>query len=242
MTAIVTPFDDDGSVDEEAFVALMHHLAEHGSDGVRRLRHDRRGRDADRRRAPAASSSSPSQERPTGTTIIAGTGSNDTRHAVQLTERATALGADATLGHARTTTSPTAAGSWRHYEAVARATDKPILLYNIPGRTALDMPQRPARRARADRRHRRRQAGQRRRPRADRRPRALRRQRRHARATRSTWAAPGGILVASHVVGDEMRRMVDEPEQPAPRSTPRCATSTRRSFVTDEPDLRSRPR
>ena len=46
ITAIVTPFAEDGAVDEEAFVALLHHLAEHGSDGVRRLRHHRRGGDA----------------------------------------------------------------------------------------------------------------------------------------------------------------------------------------------------
>ncbi len=51
LTAIVTPFDAQLRVDEEAFVALMHHLAAHGSDGFVVAAHDRRGRDADRRGA-----------------------------------------------------------------------------------------------------------------------------------------------------------------------------------------------
>ena len=49
LTAMVTPFDADGRVDEEAAVRLMHHLVEHGSDGLVDVRHDRRGLDADRR-------------------------------------------------------------------------------------------------------------------------------------------------------------------------------------------------
>ena len=51
LTAMVTPFDAQERVDEEAAVDLMHHLADHGSDGLRRLRDDRGGHDADRRRA-----------------------------------------------------------------------------------------------------------------------------------------------------------------------------------------------
>src|SRR5579862_3516002 len=91
LTAIVTPFDADGRVNEEAFVALMAHLAEHGSDGF-----------VVAGTTGEASTMSDEEhlglielavrERPAGTTIVAGTGTNDTRHAVFLTERATELG------------------------------------------------------------------------------------------------------------------------------------------------------
>ena len=76
--------------------------------------------------------------------------------------------------------------------------------------------------------HRGRQAGQPRRAALDRRARPLRRQRRHPRATCSTSAAPAASCVAGHVVGDEMRRMVDEPERRARDRRRRCATSTTR--------------
>ena len=73
-------------------------------------------------------------------TIIAGVGSNDTRHAVRLTERATALGADALLSVNPYYNRPSRRGIVAHYREVVRATDLPILLYNIPQRTGSDMP------------------------------------------------------------------------------------------------------
>src|SRR4051794_11043112 len=96
LTAIVTPFDDDLNVDEQAFVDLLHHLAAHGSDGFVVC-------------GTTGEASTLSDEEhlrvvelavgecPAGATIIAGTGSNDTRHAAEMTERATALGVDAIL-------------------------------------------------------------------------------------------------------------------------------------------------
>src|SRR5205085_9537609 len=79
-------------------------------------------------------------ERPPGKTIIAGTGTNDTRQAVHLTERATELGADAMLSVTPYYNRPSPLGLTRHYEAVAAATDRPTLLYNIPARTGTNMP------------------------------------------------------------------------------------------------------
>jgi 4-hydroxy-tetrahydrodipicolinate synthase len=79
-------------------------------------------------------------ERPAGTTIVAGTGTNDTRIAVHLTERATELGVDATLSVTPYYNRPSPLGLKRHYEAVAGATDKPVILYNIPSRTATNIP------------------------------------------------------------------------------------------------------
>jgi 4-hydroxy-tetrahydrodipicolinate synthase len=139
LTAIATPFDDDLNVDEGAFVALLEHLCAHGSDGVV----------ACGTTGEAATLSDEEHLRvielavahaPAGKTVVAGTGSNDTRHAVELTERATELGVDATLSVTPYYNRPNRRGMIAHYGAVARATDKPVILYNIPARTATDMP------------------------------------------------------------------------------------------------------
>jgi len=213
LTAIVTPFDAEGNVNEQSFVALMAHLAENGSDGF----------------VVAGTTGEAStltdaeqlglidlavKERPAGTTIVAGAGTNDTRHAVHLTERATELGADAVLSVTPYYNRPSRLGLKRHYEAVARATDKPVLLYNIPSRTGTNIP-----------------------------PDLLEElgQIEHIDAVKqanaeelqpidglalyagddATFArtldigGAGGILVASHIVGREQRRMVDEPARRA---------------------------
>ncbi|MFY9264685.1 MAG: 4-hydroxy-tetrahydrodipicolinate synthase [Solirubrobacterales bacterium] len=139
LTAIVTPFDAAGRVDEDAFVRLMRHLAENGSDGIV---------------VAGTTGESPTLaddehlaliglavgEAPDGFTIVAGTGSNDTRHAVMLTEKATELGADAMLSVTPYYNRPNRRGIIAHFEHVARATDRPIILYNIPSRTGTDMP------------------------------------------------------------------------------------------------------
>jgi 4-hydroxy-tetrahydrodipicolinate synthase len=153
-------------------------------------------------------------ERPAGKSILAGTGTNDTRHAVHLTERAGELGADAMLSVTPYYNKPSRLGLKRHYEAVARATDKPILLYNIPGRTGTNMP--PdllAELAEIEGIEGVKQAN------------AEELQQIEGLALYAgddgTFARPldmggaGGILVASHVVGNEMRRMVDEPNRRA---------------------------
>jgi 4-hydroxy-tetrahydrodipicolinate synthase len=139
LTAMVTPFDASGRVNEESFVALMGHLAENGSDGFV----------VAGTTGEASTMTEEEQlglielavaERPPGKTIIAGTGTNDTRQAVHLSERATALGVDAVLSVTPYYNKPSRLGLRRHYEAVAAASDKPTLLYNIPGRTATNMP------------------------------------------------------------------------------------------------------
>src|SRR3984885_2367086 len=138
LTAIVTPFDEQGAVDEESFVALMHHLAENGSDGFVIAATT----------GEAATLTDDEQieliglaiaERPAGKTIIAGTGTNDPRHAVELTERATALGPDAIISVTPYYNRPSPLGLKRHYEAVAAATDLPVMLYNVPSRTGTNI-------------------------------------------------------------------------------------------------------
>src|ERR1035438_3736031 len=131
LTAIVTPFDADGGVNDESFVALMAHLAENGSDGfvVAGTTGEASTLTDDEQLGLIELAVS---ERPTGKTIIAGTGTNDTRQAVHLTERATALGVDAVLSVTPYYNKPSRLGLRRHYEAVAAGSAKPTLLYNIP--------------------------------------------------------------------------------------------------------------
>jgi 4-hydroxy-tetrahydrodipicolinate synthase len=139
LTAIVTPFDAHGAVNEESFVALMRHLAANGSDGFVVAGTTGEASTLTEREQLRLIELAVA-ERPPGKTIVAGTGTNDTRQAVHLTEEATALGVDATLSVTPYYNKPSRLGLLRHYEAVAAATDKPVILYNIPGRTATNMP------------------------------------------------------------------------------------------------------
>ncbi|HST54872.1 MAG TPA: 4-hydroxy-tetrahydrodipicolinate synthase [Solirubrobacteraceae bacterium] len=213
LTAIVTPFDADLRVDEEAFVALMRHLAEHGSDGFVVC-----GTTGE---APTLTDEEhldlielAVRERPAGKTIVAGTGSNDTRHAVYLTERATALGVDATLSVTPYYNRPSPRGIKRHYEAVARATDRPIMLYNIPGRTGTNMsPELLAELAQIEGVSALKQANQDELQLIDGLDLYAGDDATFARTL--DLGGAGGVTVATHVVGDQMRRMVDEPERRA---------------------------
>jgi 4-hydroxy-tetrahydrodipicolinate synthase len=209
LTAMVTPFDAEGGFDEASTVRLMHHLADHGSDGVvvagttgeattlSDEEHERLVRLA-------------VDEMGDRMSIVAGASSNDTRHAVHLTERATEAGADAILSVTPYYVKPNRRGIVRHYEEVAKATDKPIVLYNIPSRTALDMPNDLlAELAQIDGVEAVKQARY-----EDLEPidgLQLYAGNDDILAKVLDLGGPGGILVASHVVGDEMRRMVDEP-------------------------------
>jgi 4-hydroxy-tetrahydrodipicolinate synthase len=214
LTAIVTPFDEGTlKVDEQAFVALMHHLAEHGSDGFV----------VAGTTGEASTMSDEEQlrlielalaERPEGTTIVAGTGTNDTREVVYLTERASELGVDGTLIVTPYYNKPSRLGITRHYETVAKATDKPILLYNIPGRTATNMP--PdllAELAQIEHIDGIKQANGEELQLIDGMDLYAGDDSLFARTL--DLGGAGGILVASHLVGTEMRRMVDEPQNRA---------------------------
>ncbi|HET7051597.1 MAG TPA: 4-hydroxy-tetrahydrodipicolinate synthase [Solirubrobacteraceae bacterium] len=210
LTAMVTPFDADGRIDEEAAVRVMHHLVEHGSDGLVMC-------------GTTGEASTMTDEEHMGVialaveemkgrcTVVAGVGSNDTRHAVDLTERATELGADALLSVNPYYNRPNRRGIIRHYEEINRATNLPILLYNIPQRTASDLPNDLlAELAQLDNIYGVKQANPDNLAKVD----GLR-----IYAGNDDLLAdvldlgePGGVLVASHLFGIEMRRMVDEPE------------------------------
>ncbi|MDQ6606331.1 MAG: dihydrodipicolinate synthase family protein, partial [Actinomycetota bacterium] len=138
LTAMVTPFGADGRVDEEAAVRLMHHLVEHGSDGLVVCGTTGEAATLDDEEHLGVIRLAV-EEMGGRCTVVAGVGSNDTRHAVSLTERATELGPDALLSVNPYYNRPSRRGIVRHYEEVVRATDLPVLLYNIPQRTGSDM-------------------------------------------------------------------------------------------------------
>src|SRR6185295_966041 len=137
LTAMATPFDASGDVDYEAAARLAVHLLENGSDGL--VVAGTTGEAAtlndeeqiDLLRAVRAEVGSEAL-------LICGSGTNDTRHSVALTMAA--AGADAMLVVTPYYNKPNPAGIRAHVEAVAAATAKPIVIYNIPSRTVVNMP------------------------------------------------------------------------------------------------------
>ncbi|HEY0576723.1 MAG TPA: 4-hydroxy-tetrahydrodipicolinate synthase [Pseudonocardia sp.] len=213
LTAIVTPFDDDLAVNEGAFVDLLHHLAAHGSDGfvVCGTTGEASTLDDDEHLRVIELAC---QNRPAGTTIVAGAGSNNTSHAVHLTERATELGADAILSVTPYYNKPNRRGLVAHYREVAKATDKPIVLYNIPSRVVLDLPNELlAELGQIEHIDYVKQANNNNLALVD--GLGLYAGNDEIFARTLDLGGHGGILVASHVVGEHMRRMVDEPEHRA---------------------------
>jgi 4-hydroxy-tetrahydrodipicolinate synthase len=213
LTAIVTPFDERGRVNEESFVALMRHLAENGSDGF--VVAGTTGEastltDEEQLELIALAVA----ERPPGTSIVAGTGTNDTREVIDLTTRAGEHGVDAVLVVTPYYNRPSPLGLKRHYEAVAAASSVPVLLYNVPARTATNMP--PdllAELAQIEGIAGVKQANAQELQPIDGLDLYAGDDATFARTLEMGGA--GGILVASHVVGNEMRRMVEEPERRA---------------------------
>jgi 4-hydroxy-tetrahydrodipicolinate synthase len=213
LTAIVTPFDDGLGVDEEAFVALHHHVCANGSDGIVAC-----GTTGE---APTLSDEEhlrvielACSERPSGTTVVAGTGSNDTRHACEMTEKATALGADAILSVTPYYNKPNRRGIVAHYREIARATDKPVILYNIPSRVVVDLPNELlAELAQIEGIEAVKQANDANLAPIDGLQLLAGNDDSFARCLDA--GGTGGILVASHLIGMEMRRLVDEPDRRA---------------------------
>ncbi|MFZ5877552.1 MAG: 4-hydroxy-tetrahydrodipicolinate synthase [Nitrospirota bacterium] len=135
--ALVTPFKN-GKVDEKALGDLIEWQIERGTNGLvpcgstgesATLTHEEHDRvieltvEVARRRVP----------------VIAGTGSNATHEAIRLTKHAKSVGVDAALLVTPYYNKPTQEGLFRHFEAIARAVDLPLVLYNIPGRSVVNM-------------------------------------------------------------------------------------------------------
>ena len=209
ITAIVTPFDAQVNVDEAGFVELLDFLAANGSDGFVIC-----GTTGE-----AATLSTEEHlglielavaNRPEGTSIIAGAGSNDTRHAAEMTERSTELGVDAILSVTPYYNRPNRRGIVAHYEEIVKATDKPIILYNIPSRTGTNLPNEfLAELAQLDQIEFVKQANPDDVAQVD--GLGLYAGNDDMLAEVLDLGGLGGILVASHVVGPQMRQMVEDP-------------------------------
>ena len=213
ITAIVTPFDAAGKVDEEGFVELLDHLAANGSDGfvVCGTTGEAATLSIEEHLGLIELAVS---NRPEGTSIIAGAGSNDTRHAVLMTERSTELGADAILSVTPYYNRPNRRGIVAHYEEVVKATDRPIILYNIPSRTGTNLPNEfLAELAQLDQIEFVKQANPDDVAQVD--GLGLYAGNDDMLAEVLDLGGLGGILVASHVVGPQMRQIVEQPEQRA---------------------------
>jgi 4-hydroxy-tetrahydrodipicolinate synthase len=138
LTAIVTPFKRDGAVDLDGFRALARHLVDNGSDGL--VVTGTTGEsptlaDEERFQLYAAAL----EEIGDRATVVAGTGTYDTRHSIDLTEKAHELGVDGVLVITPYYNKPPQRGIVAHFEAVAAATDKPVVVYNIPGRVVINI-------------------------------------------------------------------------------------------------------
>ena len=210
LTAMVTPFRSDGSIDEEGAVAIGRHLLASGSHGLVVA-------------GTTGEAATMDDEEHLGLielivrelgndgAIIGGTGSNDTRHAVHLTELAVEAGVDAVLSVTPYYNKPNRRGIVAHFTEVARAAGgTPVVLYNIPSRTATNMP--PdllAALAQIDGIDAVKQANSDELQLIDGLAVLAGNDDIYGRCLDIGGA--GGICVASHVVGPEMRRMYDEP-------------------------------
>lgn len=138
VTAMITPYKEDMSVDFEGAQRIAGYLMDHGSEGLV---------------VAGTTGESPAlsiQEKidlfqvvkeAVGNRgwVIAGTGTNSTRDAMEMTDAAEKVGADAVMAVVPYYNKPNPEGLFRHYQAVASATSKPVMIYNVPGRTGINL-------------------------------------------------------------------------------------------------------
>lgn len=212
ITAMVTPFDAGGGLAEDAAAALVRRLLANGSDGLVLAGTTGEGATMDDHEKVRLWEAG--VEAAGGAPIIAGTGSNDTRHTVELTERAQEAGVSGVLIVTPYYNKPNRAGLVAHFKAAAASTDLPVVLYNIPSRSVVDMPNDLLAELAEI-------------------PNVV-----AVKQARYEELAPipgldllagnddvlaevldmggtGGILVASNLIGTEMRRLIDEPDRRA---------------------------
>jgi 4-hydroxy-tetrahydrodipicolinate synthase len=138
LTAVVTPFKADGSLDLDGFRSLARHLVDNGSDGlvVTGTTGESPTLSDDERFELYEAAVDEVGDR---ATVIAGTGTYSTAHSVHLTERANGFGVDGFLVVTPYYNKPPPRGIVEHFRAIAAVTDKPIVVYNIPSRVVLNL-------------------------------------------------------------------------------------------------------
>ena len=138
LTAVVTPFRRNGSVDLDAFRALAQHLVANGNDGL--VVTGTTGETptlSDEERLELYTVAL--DEVGDRATVVAGTGTNSTAHSVHLTQKAHELGVDAFLIVTPYYNRPPVRGIVEHFKAIAAVTDRPLVVYNIPARVVLNL-------------------------------------------------------------------------------------------------------
>ena len=139
LTAAVTPFDSRGAVDLDKFRELCRFLVDNGSDGVVVAGTTGESPTLRRRGAPVALRDRGRRAVGDRATVVAGTGTYSTAHSVHLTEQAHELGVDAFLVVTPYYNKPPQRGIVEHFKAIAQASDKPIVVYNIPARVVINI-------------------------------------------------------------------------------------------------------
>ena len=137
LTAVVTPFRPDGSVDLEAFRSLCAYLMENGSDGVVVTGTTGEAPTLTDEERFALYEAAVDEIGDRGT-VVAGTGTYSTAHTIYLTERAQEIGVDGFLVVTPYYNRPPQRGIVAHVAAVAAVTDRPIVFYDIPSRVVVD--------------------------------------------------------------------------------------------------------
>ena len=133
LTAMVTPFNDDGSLDLDGAARLARWLVAHGNDGV--VVAGTTGEAPTLDKQEHLDLIRTVREALPDAVVVAGAGSNDTRHAIEMTETVTDIGADAVLSVGPYYNRPPQSGIEAHFRAIAASTDLPIVVYDVPGRT-----------------------------------------------------------------------------------------------------------
>ncbi|MBB5372635.1 4-hydroxy-tetrahydrodipicolinate synthase [Acidocella aromatica] len=138
LTALVTPMHEDGRIDEDAYTRLIDWQIAEGTNGLvpvgttgesPTLSHEEHKRVVELAVASAKGR----------VPVMAGAGSNSTAEAIGLAQHAQKAGADGVLVVTPYYNKPTQEGLFRHYQAIAQAIDIPVIIYNIPGRSVIDM-------------------------------------------------------------------------------------------------------
>ena len=138
LVAIVTPMHDDGSLDLDAFRHLIDWHIEQGSDGIVVVGTTGESPtvDFDEHHLLIATAVKHANDR---VPIVAGTGANSTREAIELAAYAKQAGAQMSLSVVPYYNKPGQEGLYRHFRAIAEAVDVPMIVYNVPGRTVADL-------------------------------------------------------------------------------------------------------
>lgn len=138
LTAMVTPFDQNGNIDYQKTEVLINHLITNGTDALV---------------VAGTTGESPTLSKEEKLSllkfvvrsvkkripVIAGTGSNDTRGSIELTKQAETIGVDGIMLVTPYYNKPSQEGMYQHFKTIAEATSLPVMLYNIPGRSAVGM-------------------------------------------------------------------------------------------------------